>query len=152
MSEHPVITACIGIMILLAFAILKWKKRKGASTDALVTLTALENAAAIVTEHAAELTIHRKQLTTTLKDGRVDDSKWLEERDLFIYQIVEPQDGNITNSLERLLAVWQMIDDATAEFAALHTTEPPVPSVATGDRNDSLLHVPSEATAIGRAA
>ena len=116
MSAYPVITAGIGIMVL-AFATLTWKKRKGVLAEALATKKVLEPSEAIVKAHAAALTASRNQLTTTGIDGHVDESKWLEERDLFIYRIVEPQAGNITNSLERLLAVWQMIDDATAQFA-----------------------------------
>jgi hypothetical protein len=148
MSEHPVMAACIGVMILLAFAILTWKKRKGTLAEALATKNVLEPSEAIVTEHAAELTVSRDQLTTTGSDGRVDDSKWLEERDLFIDEIVEPQVGNITNSLERLLAVWQMIDVATAQFAASRSTEQPLPPAPTGDRID----VTSKNTVGARAA
>ena len=137
MSAHPVITACIGGIILLAFATLKWKKRKSGLAEASETNDVLGLSDAIVTDHAAELTIGRRQLTTTDRDGRVDDSKWLEERDFFIDQILEPQAGNITNSLDRLLAVWQMIDDATAQFAASRTPEPTVPLAATADRTDA---------------
>jgi hypothetical protein len=148
MSAHSVLTACIGAMILLAFATLKWKKSKGALADALATKNVLEPSEAIVKEHAAELTLGRRQLTITLSNGSVDDSRWLEERDFFIDQIVEPQVGNISDSLERLLAVWEMIDDATAQFAASRITELPAPLAATGDRADS----PVATTVIARAA
>jgi hypothetical protein len=111
-------------------------------------MNVLEPAEAIVKEHAAELTLGRRHLTITLSNGSVDDSKWLEERDFFIDQIVEPQVGNITDSLERLLAVWEMIDDATAQFAASRITELPAPLAATGDRADS----PVATTVIARAA
>jgi hypothetical protein len=116
--------------------------------EAIATKNVLEPSEAIVNEHAPELTLGRKQLTITLSDGSVDDSKWLEERDFFIDRVVEPQVGNITNSLERLLAVWQMIDDATTQFAASQTTESRVPSVAAGDRTDAL----AETTVVARAA
>ncbi|MGC2030878.1 MAG: hypothetical protein WA642_12730 [Steroidobacteraceae bacterium] len=142
------LTASIGAMFLLAFATLKWKKRKSTLADAMTTKSVLDLAEGIVTEHAPELTLGRKQLTMTLCDGRVDDSKWLEERDFFIDHIVEPQVGNITNSLERLLAVWEMIDDATAQFAASRTTELPVPPAATGDGIDA----PAATTVVARAA
>ena len=148
MSAHPLITACIGATILLAFATFTHKKRKGALAEAFATRNVLEPSEAIVKEHAPELTLARKQLITTLSDGSVDDSKWLEERDFFINQVVEPQVGNITNSLERLLAVWQMIDDATARFAATQATESAVPSVAAGDGTDAL----SATTVVARAA
>jgi hypothetical protein len=148
MNEHPVITACIGAMVLLAFATLKWQKRKSALAGALATKSVLDLSEAIVSEHAGELTLGRKQLTITLSDGSVDDSKWLEERDFFIDQIVEPQVGNITNSLERLLAVWEMIDHATAQFAASWITELPASAAATGDRTDA----PAATTVVARAA
>jgi hypothetical protein len=147
MTTHPVLTACIGAMILLAFATRTLKKRKCALADALATKSVLGLAKGIVTEHAAELALGRRQLTIRLSDGSVDDSKWLEERDFFIDQIVEPQVGNITDSLERLLAVWGMIDDATAQFAASWTTELPVP-LATGDRTDAR----ATTTVVARAA
>jgi hypothetical protein len=154
MSTYPLITAGIGGIIVLAFATLTWKKRKGALAEALATKNVLEPSEEIVKEHGAELTIGRKQLTITLSDGRVDDSKWLEKRDLFIDQIIEPQVGNITNSLERLLAVWHMIDVATAQFAASRTTEPAVPPIARGDRIETLkiLDAPSTIAVVGRAA
>jgi hypothetical protein len=103
MSAHPVITACIGAMILLAFATLTWKRRKVVLAEAFATKNVLEPSEAIVKEHAPELTLGRKQLTMTLSDGSVADSQWLGERDFLIDQVVEPQVGNITNSLERLL-------------------------------------------------
>jgi hypothetical protein len=40
----------------------------------------------IVGEHATELTIRRKQLTTVLNGGLPDDSPWLMEADFFIEQ------------------------------------------------------------------
>ena len=134
-------------MILLAFATL-WMNRKSALADALATKDVLDLADAIVNQHASALGTSRQLLTAIDSDDLVDDSKWLEERDFFIDQIVEPQAGNITNSLERLLAVWQMIDDATAQFAASRGTELSVPPAATGDRTD----VPSTTTVITRAA
>lgn len=142
------ITACLGAMVLLAFATLTWKKRKSGLEDALTTKSVLDLAEGIVTEHAGELTLGRKQLTITLSNGSVDDSKWLEERDFFIDKVIEPQVGNITNSLERLLAVWEMIDDATAQFAASRTTALPVPPAATGDRTDAS----ATTTVVARAA
>jgi hypothetical protein len=148
MNEHAVITACIGAMILLAFATLTWKKRKGALADALATKNVLEPSEAIVKEHAAELTLGRRQLTITQTNGSIDDFKWLEERDFFIDQVIEPQVGNITNSLERLLAVWEMIDHATAQFAALRTTELSEPPATTGDRTD----IPATTTVVAQAA
>ncbi|MHB8476774.1 MAG: hypothetical protein ACYDBZ_10880 [Steroidobacteraceae bacterium] len=147
LTGHPAVAASIGAVVIAAIATYAWARQKTVSTDALATRTTLEQSAAIVTEHGAELSTSRGRLTTTMTDGCVDDSKWLVERDLFIDQIVEPLVGNITNSLERLLAVWQMIDDATTQFASSRTAEPPVPSVASGRPADALL-----TTALDRAA
>lgn len=142
------ITLYIGAVILLTFATLAWMKSKSALADALATKNVLDLAEAIVYEHAAELITSRQLLTTIDSDRGVDDSKWLEERDFFIDQIVEPQVGNVTNSLDRLLAVWQMIDDATAELAASRSTGLSAPPAATGDRAGA----PLTTTAITRAA
>jgi restriction system protein len=119
---YPVISAIValGLMSVAAGSMLARRKRiaQAASATALATKNTLANAETIVKNHAAELTIRRKQLTATLNYGLVDVSKWEQERDLFIEKIVDPQAGEILNSGERLFAVWQMIDAATAQFAS----------------------------------
>jgi hypothetical protein len=74
-ARCTVMAACIGVMNLLAFAILTWKKRKGTLAEALATKNVLEPSEAIVTECAAELTVRRNQLTTTGSDGLADDRR-----------------------------------------------------------------------------
>jgi restriction system protein len=66
----------------------------------------------IIAEHAAELTIRRKQLTVTRNYGVVDDSKWLQDVDFFIDELIEGAGGEIRRSPERLQLVMEMIDTA----------------------------------------
>src|ERR1700722_10955721 len=72
----------------------------------------------IVTEHAHELTIRRRQLTIPVKDGAIDDSSWRDEVDFFIKQIIEPQAGHSKNSVKRDSQVRRMIDVATAHYSS----------------------------------
>jgi restriction system protein len=117
-TEHPKIAMWIGGLVVIAIGRTIERRRKRAAAIVLATKDALANAETIVKNHAAELTIRRKQLTVTLNYGLVDVSKWEQERDLFIEKIVDPQAGEILTSGERLFAVWQMIDAATAQFAS----------------------------------
>ena len=72
----------------------------------------------IIMEHAAELTVRRRQLTVTSAYGFIDESQWLREVDSFIEQTIEPSGGHVMASAERLLAVRWMIGSATAQFAS----------------------------------
>jgi restriction system protein len=121
-SEYPVISAIValGLVTFAAGSFLARRKRiaQAASALAFATKNALANAETIVKDHAAELTIRRKQLTVTLNYGLVNASKWEQERNLFIEKVVDPRVGGILTSGERLFAVWQMIDAATAQFAS----------------------------------
>jgi hypothetical protein len=72
----------------------------------------------IIMEHAAELTVRRRQLTVTSAYGSIDESQWLREVDSFIEQSIEPSGGHVTGSPELLLAVRWMIGSATAQFAS----------------------------------
>jgi restriction system protein len=120
-KAYPVTSAIIalGLVSVAAGSMLARRKRlaQAASALALATKNTLANAETIVKSHAAELTIRRKQLTVTLNYGLVDVSKWEQDRDLFIEKIIDRQTGEILTSGERLFAVWQMIDAATAQFA-----------------------------------
>jgi hypothetical protein len=71
----------------------------------------------IVAEHAAELIVRRRQLTTTSNYG-VDDSRWLQEVECFIDEVIEKSGGHVRNSSELLRAVRWMIASATAQYAA----------------------------------
>jgi restriction system protein len=72
----------------------------------------------IVREHAHELTIRRRQLTTPVDDGGFEDSSWPKEVDFFIDQIIEPQADCTKNSVERNTQVRQMIETATAHYSS----------------------------------
>jgi hypothetical protein len=71
----------------------------------------------IVAEHAAELIIRRRQLTTTSNYG-LDDSRWLQEVECFIDEVIEESGGHVRSSSELLRAVRWMIASATAQYAA----------------------------------
>jgi hypothetical protein len=72
----------------------------------------------IIMEHAAELTLRRRQLTVTSAYGSIDESQWLRELDSFIERTIEPSGAHVTGSPELLLAVRWMIGSATAQFAS----------------------------------
>lgn len=55
----------------------------------------MENAKLAINRHANELTIRRKQLTTTLNYGLTDDSKWQKEINVFIGNVIEPVAGRV---------------------------------------------------------
>ena len=67
----------------------------------------------IILEHTATLISRRRQLTTTSPD----DSRWLQEVECFIDEIVEASGGHVRSSPERLQAVRWMMASATAQFA-----------------------------------
>ena len=69
----------------------------------------------IILKHAAELTSRRRQLTITSKHG-LDDSRWLQEVECFIDEVIEKSGGHVRSSPERLQAVRWMIASATAQF------------------------------------
>jgi len=71
----------------------------------------------IITLHAAELIVRRRQLTTSSNYGLIDNSQWLQEVDFFIDEVIESAGGDVRASEERLRTVRQMIDTATAGFA-----------------------------------
>jgi aspartyl/asparaginyl beta-hydroxylase (cupin superfamily) len=71
----------------------------------------------IVVKHAAELTDRRRQLTMTPNHGQ-DDSRWLQEVECFIDEVIEKSGGHVRCSPDRLRAVRWMIASATAEFAS----------------------------------
>jgi hypothetical protein len=70
----------------------------------------------IVKEHTSELTIRRNQLSRTSSDGAMDNSKWFQEVESFIDQIMVPQTGDIRNAGERLNTVRELIDAATVHY------------------------------------
>jgi hypothetical protein len=70
----------------------------------------------IVAEHAAELIARRRKLTITSTHG-LDDSRWLQEVECFIDEVLDKSGGHVRISLDRLRAVRWMIASATAQFA-----------------------------------
>jgi len=67
----------------------------------------------IIVEHAAELIVRRRQLTIASKYG-LDDSRWLQEVERFIDEVIEKSGGHVRSSPELLRAVSWMIAGATA--------------------------------------
>jgi hypothetical protein len=78
---------------------------------------------AIILNHAGALTSRRRQLNLSSNHGR-DDSRWLQDVESFIDEIVEASGCRVRSSPELLQAVRWMIASATAQFAL-----PTVPAV-----------------------
>jgi len=75
----------------------------------------------IIVKHTATLICLRRQLTRTSNHG-LDDSRWLQEVECFIDEVIEVSGCPARSSPELLRAVRWMIASATAQFAL--TTEP----------------------------
>jgi hypothetical protein len=69
----------------------------------------------IIVKHAADLIRRRTQLTKTSNHGQ-DDSRWLQEVECFIDEVVEVSGCPARSSPELLRAVKWMIASATAQF------------------------------------
>jgi hypothetical protein len=69
----------------------------------------------LIEKHAAELMSRRRQLTLSSIHG-LDDSRWLQEVECFIDQVIDKSGGHVRSSPERLRAVRWMIASATAQF------------------------------------
>ena len=76
----------------------------------------------LIMKHAAELNARRTQLTTS--NGGLDHSRWLQDVESFIDEVIETSGGHVKNSPELLRAVRWMIGSATAQLAS-----PSVPSL-----------------------
>jgi hypothetical protein len=70
----------------------------------------------IIVNHGAELTARRRELTLTSNHG-LDDSRWLQEVERFIDEVIDKSGGHVRSSPERLRAVRWMIASATAQSA-----------------------------------
>jgi hypothetical protein len=70
----------------------------------------------LIVKHAAELMSRRRQLTLTSSQG-LDDSRWQQEVECFIDQVIDKSGGHVRSSPDRLRAVRWMIASATAQFA-----------------------------------
>jgi hypothetical protein len=71
----------------------------------------------IIVKHAAELISRRRQLTMTSNHG-LDESRWLQEVECFIDEVIEKSGGRVRSSPDRLQAVRWMIASATAQFGS----------------------------------
>jgi hypothetical protein len=71
---------------------------------------------AIILNHGAALTSLRRQLSLASGLGQ-DDSRWLQEAERFIDEVIEVSDCPARSSPELLRAVRWMIASATAQFA-----------------------------------
>jgi hypothetical protein len=71
----------------------------------------------IIMEHAAELNARRRRLAVTSNHGQ-EDSRWLQEVECFIDEVIEESGGHVRSSPDRLRAVRWMIGSATAQYAA----------------------------------
>jgi hypothetical protein len=71
----------------------------------------------LIVKHSAELISRRRQLTSTSNCGQ-DDSRWLQEVECFIDEVIEKSGGHVKSSPELLRAVRWMIASATAQFAS----------------------------------
>jgi hypothetical protein len=74
-------------------------------------------AESIIVKHAAELSSRRGQLATASNHG-LGDSRWLQEVECFIDEVIEKSGGHVRSSPERLQAVRWMIASATAQFGS----------------------------------
>lgn len=117
-AEHPALDGCIGVAFLIAVGKGLSKRHQRALAVVAYNQSMLTLTEAIIAEHAAELRIRRKQLTNTLNYGLIDDSKWLDEVEFFIDQVIGQQDLDIRSSPVRLVAVRLAITEATENFAA----------------------------------
>jgi len=152
-TAYPLLTACIGALLLIAMTRNLFAYHRAHPAQALVgsqatqaqdlpaqattqahafasrRATALASwhrnrltlSESIINEHAAELNIRRKQLTSTSNYGLVDQSKWLQEVEFFIDEIIDESGGHVRDSPQRLQAVRAMIDNATANHSASRT-------------------------------
>jgi len=80
----------------------------------------LETAITIVNQHAKELAIRRKQLTTQQSYGLIDVSKWDNEIEVFTSRVIEPVTGSLSDPKNAQL-VADAIDRATQNFASTTT-------------------------------
>lgn len=71
----------------------------------------------IIVKYASALTVRRRQLTVTW-NGVLDDSRWLQEVESFIDEVIEESAGHVRSCPELLRAIRWMIAGATAQLAS----------------------------------
>jgi len=102
---------------------------KRAQAKAALVLTSWHNdmlalSESIIVKHAAELISRRRQLTITSQYG-LDESRWLQEVECFIDEVIEKSGGHVRSSIERLQAVRWMVAGATAQFGSSKASSSP---------------------------
>jgi hypothetical protein len=128
---EPVLTTGRNLLRDLPIEYAKRAKAK----DALVS-TSLHNdmlalSESIILNHAAALTSRRRQLNLSSNHGQ-DDSRWQQEVESFIDEVIEASGCHVRSSPELLRAVRWMIASATAQFA--------LPTVALSlDRESTII-------------
>jgi hypothetical protein len=85
----------------------------------------------IILKHAAALISRRRQLIMTSNQG-LDDSRWLQEVECFVDEVIDVSGGHARSSPVRLRAVRWMIASATAQVA-LPTVPIPLESAIVED-------------------
>jgi hypothetical protein len=120
-SDHSAIVATVGSSLVVSIINMLWENRhatlasqKGAHPWATHNQRVLALAQALIDRHATELSLRRKQLTVTISYGVVDNSKWLQEIDFFIDNLMKNQGCDVRDSPSRLQKIKQMINTATA--------------------------------------
>jgi HJR/Mrr/RecB family endonuclease len=114
--DHPAFAGGIGVAFLITVAKGISNRRQRALAVVTYNQAMLTLTETIIAGHAAELEIRRKQLTSTLNYGLIDNSKWLNEIEFFIDQVITPKGCDVRSAPERVLAVREMIDAATANY------------------------------------
>jgi hypothetical protein len=74
----------------------------------------------IVIKHTAELNIRRREFTSSSSHG-LDDTRWLQEVESFIDEVIEESGCHARGSPQCLRAVRWMIASATAQFSSPRT-------------------------------
>jgi hypothetical protein len=120
-SDHSAIVATVGSLLVVSIINMLWENHHATSASpkaAYVWAThnqrVLALAETLIDRHATELSLRRKQLTVTLGSGVVDNSKWLQEIDFFIDNLMKDQGCDVRDSPSRLQKIKKMINTATA--------------------------------------
>jgi hypothetical protein len=115
-ETKPVRTTGRNLMQDLASEYAKRAQAKAALVSTSRHNEMLALAESIIVEHAAMLIVRRRQLAAT-SNQVLDDSRWLQEVERFIDEVIEKSGGHVRSSPERLHAVRWMIAGATAQFS-----------------------------------
>ena len=114
---EPVLTTGRNLLGDLPIEYAKRVQAKAALLGASWHNKTLSLSESLIVKHADELIARRRQLTLTCTLGP-DDSRWLQEVESFIDQVIDKSGGHVRSSPERLRAVRWMIASATAQFGS----------------------------------